>query len=156
MKCHAIFGLVLLSLTAGCFTETRSFSLTVKNDWDQPVTICVTKTHSPPEQGWESPEELIAPPHPPSDQTPPGALIQPGQTATRPEFKGSFDPARGRAYLRIYAGKLTLSQMNAISPGNPDRMDIVLEPGPNRIEIRSAPGDQMTALRITGAWPTTH
>ena len=155
IKLHATLLLLMLLLTTGCFNQTRTFSLAVKNDLDQPVTICLTKTHGPPEQGWESPEQLIQPPHPASDQTPPGAVIEPGQTATRPEFTGVFDPNRGRAYLRIYVGKPTLTAMNAISPGNPDRMDFPLEPGPNRIEIRNAPGGQMSALRISGAWPTT-
>jgi hypothetical protein len=145
----------ILLFSSGCFTETRTYSISVKNELSTPVSVCVTKTHGPPERGWESPEELIEPPHPASDQKPPGTVIPPGKISNKPPFSGDFDPARGRAFLRVYAGTPNLSEMNAISPGSTDRMDIPLEPGLNRIEIKTAENGGMTAVRVNGLWPAT-
>ena len=62
---------------------------------------------------------------------------------------------RGRAFLRVYLGTPTLTEMNAISPGSADRMDLALDPGLNRIEIKPADGGGMTAVRVNGPWPAT-
>ena len=158
MKPRAMFCLLLplMMLTTGCFTATRTFSMSVKNELDKPVWICVTKTHSPSERGWESPEELIEPPHPASDQRAPGMGIPPGKTLNAPPFTGEFDPERGRAILRVYAGTPTLTEMNAISPGSGSRMDIPLDDGLNRIEIKLAASGGMTAAHVNGPWPATH
>jgi len=147
--------LSLLFITGGCFTETRTYSLAVKNDLDIPVSVCLTKSHSPPQLGWEAPEDLILPPHSPSEQTPPGWVLPPSKTLTVQPFTGDFDPNQGRAFLRVYAGHPTLTQMNAISPGSADRMDVPLDQGLNRIEIKPAENGGMTAMRIIGPWPAT-
>jgi hypothetical protein len=154
MKFHAMLCLSMLLFAGGCFTETRSYSISVKNELSTPVSICLTKAHGPPERGWESPEELIQPPHPASDQKPPGAMIPPGKTAER-VVQGDFDPSRGRAFLRVYAGTPNLTEMNAISPGSADRMDIPLDPGLNQIEIKTAETGGMTAVHVNGLWPAT-
>jgi hypothetical protein len=72
-----------------------------------------------------------------------------------PPFTGRFDPDRGRAFLRVYAGTPNLTQMNAISQGSPDRLDVPLEEGQNRIEIKPAEDGSMTAERVIGPWPAT-
>ena len=155
MKCYAILFLALIIFLPGCFTETRTFSMSVKNELATPVSVCVTKTHGPSQRGWESPEELIAPPRPASEQTPPGIVIPPGKTLNASRFTGEFDPDRGRAFLRVYAGTPNLTGMNAISPGSADRMDVPLDQGLNRIEIKQAENGGMTAVRVTGPWPAT-
>jgi hypothetical protein len=155
MPCVSVFCLPVLLFASGCFTETRTYSMSVKNDLAAPVSVCVTKTHGPPEPGWESPEELIQPPHPASDQRPPGMVIPAGKTLNAPPFTGDFDPVSGRAFLRIYAGTPSLTEMNAISPGSSDRMDVPLEPGLNRIEIKQAENGGMTAVRANRPWPAT-
>jgi len=148
-------SLILLLTATGCFTETRTYSMAVRNQLASPVSVCVTKDYGPYEKMWESPEEMIEPPHPASDQTPPGMVIPPGKTLNAPPFTGKFVPDRGRAYLRIYFGTPTLTQMNAISPGNPDRLDVPLDEGLNRIEIKTGEDGKMTAARVIGPWPTT-
>ncbi len=160
MNSHSTVCLsLLLPLTLlgapGCFSETRTYSMQVKNDLDTPVSVCVTKAHSPPELGWEAPEDLILPPHAPSEQKPPGMVIPPGKTLTAPPFKGKFDPDRGQAFLRVYMGEPSLTQMNAISVGSPDRLDVPLDPGHNRIIIKPAHDGGMTAVHVTGPWPAT-
>jgi hypothetical protein len=147
--------LLLMVLTGGCFGETRQYSMSVRNDLSTPISVCLTKTYGPEEDLWESPEQLIQPPRPATDQTPPGIVIPPGKTASRPSFTGVFDPDRGRAFLRVYAGTPDLTQMNAISRGSPDRLDVPLEIGMNRIDIRPGDGGAMTAVRVDGPWPTT-
>jgi hypothetical protein len=148
-------SLLLLITATGCFTETRTYSMSVRNQLATPVSVCVTKDYGPEEPLWESPEEMIEPPHPATDQTPPGKVIPPGKTLTAPPFTGKFDPDRGRAYLRIYYGTPTLTQMNAIDAGNPDRLDVPLDEGFNRIEIKPGEGGKMTAERVIGPWPAT-
>jgi hypothetical protein len=82
-------------------------------------------------------------------------VIPAGKTLNAPPFTGRFDPDRGRAFLRVYAGTPNLTQMNAIDAGNPDRLDVPLEVGMNRIEIKLGEDGNMTAMRVTGPWPTT-
>jgi hypothetical protein len=155
MNRNLIASFVLLIAATGCFTETRTYSMSVRNRLATPVSVCVTKDYGPYEPLWESPEDKIEPPHPASDQTPPGIVIPPGKTLSAPPFTGKFDPDRGRAYLRIYNGTPTLTQMTAISPGNPDRLDVPLDEGLNRIEIKTGEDGRMTAARVTGPWPST-
>jgi hypothetical protein len=146
---------ILLVMGVGCVTETRTYTLAVRNGLNSPVSICLTKTYGPDEDVWISPEELVEPPHPATDQKPPGAVLLPGQTATRGPFTGEFDPYRGRAFLRVYLGTPNLVQMSAISKGSPDRLDVPLDVGMNQIEIKDGEGGRMTAVRVTGPWPTT-
>jgi hypothetical protein len=155
MKCYATLICCLLFFTTGCFTQTRTFSLSVKNELATPVTVCVTKTNSPSQLGWEAPEDLILPPHSPAEQAPPGWVIPPSKTLTVAPFTGKFDPDMGRAFLRVYAGKPTLTQMNAMSAGSPDRIDVPLDQGLNRIEIKPAEDGGLTAARVMGPWPAS-
>jgi hypothetical protein len=82
-------------------------------------------------------------------------VIPPGKTLNGPPFTGRFDRDRGRAFLRVYAGTPNLTQMNAISPGSPDRLDVPLDLGMNRIEIKKGENGSMTAEKVEGEWPTT-
>jgi hypothetical protein len=154
MNLRPLLSLAMLSLLIGC-TETRRYTLAVRNSLNTPVSICLTKMYGPEESGWESPEQMAAPPHPASDQATPGTHIPPGKTAKLPEITGQFDRNRGRAILRIYAGDLTLSQMNAVSSGSVNRIDVPLDRGENRVEIKEAEDGGMTAVKVTGAWPAT-
>ncbi len=155
MNARVLTLVALLLLCGGCATETRTYSLIVRNELTTPVEVCVTKMYGPDEAGWESPEQLAAPPHPASDQTAPGAVLQPGKTATRGQFTGRFDRDRGRAILRIYAGTPTLTEMNAISSGSENRVDIPLLQGENRLAILRDEEGRIKAVRVSGAWPAT-
>ncbi len=147
MKRRPLLCLLLLFAT-GCFSETRTYSVMVRNRLDTPVTICMTKTNGPVEPDWLSPETLAAPPHPATDNRPPGAVIPPGKTAIRNGIAGRFYSADGRATLRVYAGNPNLSEMNAISRGNADRLDIPLYPGQNSFEISQASNGLMHATEV--------
>jgi hypothetical protein len=154
LPARAIFLLVMLGLGTGCL-ETRTYTLTVHNSLPTDVSICVTKRNGPMERGWESPEQLAAPPHPASDQKTPGVIVPAGKTANSGSFSGQFDHAGGRAILRVYAGRPTLTEMNAISVGSVNRLDVPLDEGANRIEIKQAADGSMTAMRMPGPGPAT-
>jgi hypothetical protein len=152
MPLRVALSVVLLGLAAGCL-ETRTYSLIVHNTLPTDVSICVTKRNGPPERGWESPEQLIEPPHPASDQRPPGVIVPAGKTASSLGFTGAFDPGRGRAILRIYAGRPTLTEMNAVSIGSRNRVDVPLDQGMNRIEVKQAEDGTMTAIHLPVTQP---
>jgi hypothetical protein len=141
-----------VSATAGC-SETRLYQLSVRNDLPVPVTVCLTKSKGSAEAGWVSPEQLALPPHPASDNTPPGFVIPPGRVANRPQVQGEFDPSTGRAYLRVYQGTPGLNEMIGIGPDSPRRVDVLLHSGPNRFTIEANEDGKLTVVR-TAANPT--
>jgi hypothetical protein len=151
MKTAPLLCLLLLCCQ-GC-TETRTFSMSVRNDLPGPVSVCPTKTYGPLEKGWESPEDLAGPPNPAGLETPPGMVIPPGKRLEAPPFKGEFPTERGSAVLRVYAGTPNLTQMNAISVGSVNRLDIPLTPGPNFIDIKPGVDGGMTYERLNGPVP---
>ena len=139
--------MVLLGAAAGVgCTETQTYSISVRNATPGPVTVCLTKTYGPSEPGWESPEEMAGPAYPASDEQPPGVVVAPGRTAAEGPIPGEFYKDRGRAVLRVYAGTPTLNQMNAISPGSLDRLDVPLHPGGNRVVVEQGYDGRMHAV----------
>lgn len=139
---------VLVGLTAvGCSSaRTETFNVEVQNNSIHPLTITLAKNGPPYEQAWASPEDLaIETPklRERRDQWQGSAtgmtLIPPGKSAGVSNVQGRFDP-QTKAYLRIYTGNLTLSQMLARSAGNPLRLDIQLMPGTNRLIVNDTPG----------------
>ena len=156
MKLRSLLCLGLLSIAAGCFNQTLSYSLSVKNSLSKPVSICTTKYHGPDEDGWESPEELADVTRPAADNRPPGVVIPPGRTVTNNTLTGSFDRETGQAILRVYAGTPNLSQMNAISRGSINRLDVPLYPGWNGLVIGSDADGYMTATRLDAPTQSGH
>lgn len=153
MKLPTLVPFISLPLLVGCLSETRTYSLSVRNGLDTPIRVCLTKTNGPPEPGWETPEELAAPPHPASDQRQPGVLLRSGQTATKSDVVGDFDRRFGRAFLRVYRGDPTLTEMNAISAGSVNRVDVPLSPGMNRLVIITGSDGRMSTDRPTSTEP---
>ena len=98
----SVVAAALALAAVGC-TETRTYTVAVRNDLDRPVTVCLTKTYGPAEDGWESPEEAAGPDHPASDERPPGVVVRPGKTAREGPISGEFYRDRGRAVLRVYS-----------------------------------------------------
>ena len=78
-----------------------------------------------------------------------------GQNVERPAVYRAVRSRPGPGIFAVYAGTPNLTQMNAISQGSPDRLDVPLEVGENRIEIKSAEDGNMTAERVIGPWPAT-
>ena len=143
----AALGLVL---AVGC-TETRTYSLSVRNATARPVTVCLTKSYGPAEAGWESPEQVAGPAYPASDEGVPGTVVRPGQTASEGPVAGEFYNDRGRAVLRVYAGTPSLNQMNAMSPGSLDRLDVPLHAGGNALVVRDGDDGRMHVMSAAAA-----
>jgi hypothetical protein len=118
--------LILAALLTGCGTTKTTFDVALKNATSRPLTVGFVKDGPPSGPEWASPESYAL--WPPSRQpTLWGSIIEPGRTANV-RVTGEF--AQGEAaYLRVYAGEHTLSELLAISRGTGDRLDLALEPG---------------------------
>lgn len=113
--------------------ETRSFDVTVKNASSKPVTIWLCKDGPAWENGWKSPEDLAIE-KPTADERINGMIVMPGESMGTGNMKGKF-AAETNAILRVYVGQRKLSELLAMSRGNPDRVDAVLGRGVNSLVI---------------------
>jgi len=125
---------VLALASAGCESiTTRSYDLTIQNHLSRPITLFLTKDGPPDEPGWQSPEELaanaISLDHPHD-----GQIVGPGQTMVFDNIQGQFRQGT-TAILRVYEKTGRLEDIAALSPGNPERTDVILVPGVNNIVI---------------------
>ena len=141
MRTIALLSTLLLALVAvGCSSDTKtySFQVSVKNATNRPITIWLVKDGPPVEQGWRSPEQL-AMSLPGHEERISGAVIPPGKSADTGTREGKFAPGT-YAWLRVYDGPQRLSEILAISRGNPARLDVPLDPGICRIVIKDQAG----------------
>ena len=140
MRIIALLSTLLLVLVGmGCSsTKTYSFQVSVKNDTTRPLTVWLVKEGPPEEQGWRSPEQL-ARSVPQQEERIGGRMLPPGKTADTGTVTGKFQPG-SYAWLRVYDGPQHLSEILAISRGNPSRLDIPLDPGVTRIIIKDKAG----------------
>ena len=122
-----------LLVAVGCASQ-QTFDVTVTNRVGEPITVWMTKTLSPPdahyEPGW-MPPEVAAVGTTDTDKLG-GVAIQPGDTA-HTALKGTMAP-NDVAILRVYRAT-DLNSILAITHGNPDRLDIPLDPGKTDIDI---------------------
>lgn len=144
---RSAFGLFLLlalsAVSTGCAsTRTDTFDIEVRNATAKPLTLSLAKDGPPYEAAWARPEDAaIETPQLRErwvgGETGMGQLLAPGKTAFIKELHGKFAD-RSHGYVRAYAGDLSksISQMLARGPDSPDRVDVPLMPGPNRIVIR--------------------
>lgn len=147
MKYLAILSVMFF--VVGCGPETKQYKVALKNDTPQPLLIGLAKSDGPFEELWASPEELAI-----SDaqgaQRLWGRVVPPGKSASTPIVSGKFYPGDG-GWLRIYAGigkrSVDFSGLLAISRGDPNRLDIRLQPGYNAFIIRDTDGN-LTAIRV--------
>lgn len=154
MRTLGLLSTLLLALVAvGCSdTKTYNFQISVKNATDRPITIWLVKEGPPVEKGWRSPEQLAmsVPSH---DERISGRVVPPGQTADTSTVEGKFQPG-SYAWLRVYDnGPQHLSQILAISRGDPARQDVPLEPGINNLIVTDQAG--RIAVRPNHEAPTT-
>lgn len=127
----------LLVLLAGCSsTRSYTFDVAVSNDLQQPITIWLTKDGPPYEDGWLAPEDLAIASEK-SGEMIGGVVLQPGDVAHK-TVQGKFDPGTV-AVLRIYRA-VGFNNILAISKGNPNRLDIVLQPGPDYFSVNDKGG----------------
>lgn len=128
-----LLPLLALAILTGCGPSTRSYSVTVENRAQIPMTVWLTKDGGPLERDWASPEELAT--YGTSKDTPiTGVVIPPGKTGVMDERTGKFDRGAS-AVLRVYRGQKLFNDMLATGRGSPDRTDLPLEPGPNTVII---------------------
>jgi hypothetical protein len=119
---------VTLLLSIGCSQyEKRTFTIEVKNNSARPVTLGLVKVGPPWEVQWESPADRAIM-DPGNTGIGWGTLLQPGKTAYIDTVTALFAP-RTVAYLRVYTGALSLTDMLAISPESRNRHDIRLREG---------------------------
>lgn len=139
---RTILALSLLCVMVGC-ASTRTYDVAVKNQTDDWLTIGLVKDGGPFQPDWESPESALS-----NDRKPSAVMwehVPPGKTADTGEIKGRFF-RDSQAILRVYEGKLGLEGMMAISRDQPNRVDLALHPGLNRLEI-DRKGEQLVASR---------
>ncbi len=141
MRPSAIARLLLLlaaCASTGCATRTDTFDVTVRNDSAQPVTVWLTKVGGPEEDGWRSPES-IAINFVVEDEPIGGVVVPAGNTAATGKRKAKLDPD-ARAVLRVYRGEIKLSELLANGTDSPNRADVTLYPGENRLVVTDAAG----------------
>lgn len=134
-----------LCLMVGCAQmsmEHRTFELTVENHSSKEVIVWLTKNGPAWEKGWKSPEDLaIESPH--ADERVAGVIVPAGKTAYTGKVSGSFAPDTS-AILRVYCNGKKLSELLAMGHGNPNRVDVTLDPGVSKLQVRDeGPGIQV-------------
>jgi hypothetical protein len=119
--------LAALALSGGC-AQTRRYNVEVMNQTSEPITIGLAKDGGPFEPHLASPEEVAVGTPAADENLWPSEVVTPGRTGfTRVE--GKFD-GHSELLLRIYAGKLTLSEILSIGRGSTERVETVLRPEP--------------------------
>jgi hypothetical protein len=128
--------LILALLAIGC-APRLTFDLTVTNQTSRPITLGLVKDGPPFEPDFSGPEHFaIAAPAAP--QPPWGHVVPPGRSIDSGHITGSF-PDDTHAYARIYAGEHSNAELMAISEPSPDRLEILIYPGPNKIIVTDTP-----------------
>lgn len=140
MRTIALLSTLLLVLVGlGCSdTKTYNFQVSVQNATTRPITVWLVKEGPPEEQGWRSPEQMAIS-APQQEERIGGRVLPPGKTADTGTVTGKFLPG-SYAWLRVYDGPTHLSEILAISRGNPSRLDIPLDPGVSQIVIKDKAG----------------
>lgn len=150
MNFRLLPALLLALVAAACTSQTRTFDVNVRNDTSQPITVWLTKDGPPPEDGWLSPEQL-AEINPVESEVIAGQVVPPGKTASTGPRTGKFE-GETMAWLRVYIGSPTFTQMLAISRRSVNRLDILLDIGKNDIVITDRTG-RVTAERADNQPP---
>ncbi len=124
--------------SVGCATRTETFDVSVRNESAGPVTVWLTKTGGPEENGWRTPES-IAINFVVEDEKIGGVIVPAGNTAAHETTKGKFAPD-SYAVLRVYRGEMKLSELLANGKDSPNRADVILHPGFNRLIVTDTTG----------------
>ncbi len=148
-----IFAALLLG-TVGCMSEKRTYQVSVQNQLSVPITVWLVKENGPAESKWLSPED-IGMANPISDENLPDIVVPPGKTATRPPLEGKFDKDRGRAYLRVYQGTPSLTEMLASDKGEMNRLDLLLDPGVRNDFVVDDHAGYLSATKIPATEPSS-
>ncbi|MBC7783640.1 MAG: hypothetical protein H7144_07350 [Burkholderiales bacterium] len=123
---------VMFTALVGCIPTTRTYSVSVRNDAAEPMTVWLTKDGPPAEAGWLSPEQIVI--NGMVKSMPIGAVVPAGKTADMVPVDGKFHSGTN-AVLRVYRGQKLFDNLLAIGSGSPNRTDVMLEPGENLIVV---------------------
>lgn len=125
--------LPLLALLVGCGPETRSYNVTVQNNATEPMTLWLTKSGSPLEKNWISPEDLAVLRMDKGSKLP-GTVIPVGERRGIGPIAGKF-AGGSQAVLRVYRGQRKFDELLSMNADSPNRTDVQLVPGNNEILI---------------------
>lgn len=125
-------------VSVGCATRTETFDVSVRNESAGPITIWLTKTGGPEENGWRTPES-IAINFIVEDEKIGGVIVPANNTASTGKTKGKFD-RDSYAVLRVYRGEMKMSELLANGTDSPNRADLILDPGLNRLVVTDTAG----------------
>jgi hypothetical protein len=126
-------------MLVGCQSyQTRVYDVSVKNYSSGPITIWLTKSGPPYEEGWMAPEDIAVESPKEADRIIGGVIVPAGKTADTGPIQGRFE-APTRAILRVYGGKLTFDQLLASSEHDKNRVDIGLHPGKSELVVTGTP-----------------
>ena len=143
----ALLALLALAMLAGCSADTRTYSVSVRNNTPRTVTLVLTKTAGPVEDRWASAEQIAEGQS--SGGAPHGmAVVGPGRSADVSNISGKF-PGSAQAVLRVYGGEPSYGDMLKIVPGR-QRADFTLSPGRNDLVVRSVPAGLVIEPRPGG------
>src|SRR5271155_5728511 len=132
-RLHPVLAFVGL-MAVGCASQ-RNFDVTVTNRVGDPITVWMTKAKpvagNEYERGW-MPPEVAAVGTVGSSRSLGGVAVEPGETA-HTNLTGAI-ASDDVAILRVYRAA-DLNAILALNRGNPDRLDIPLDPGKTDIDI---------------------
>jgi hypothetical protein len=124
-----------VGLTAVGCASRQNFDVTVTNRLGDPITVWMTKAKPVAgddyERGW-MPPEVVAIGTVGSSRSLGGVAVEPGETA-HTNLTGTI-ANDDVAVLRVYRAA-DLNAILALNRGNPDRLDIPLDPGKTDIDI---------------------
>ena len=113
----------------GCHSyETRAYDVMVRNDSPVPIVVWLTKDGPPYEQAWLSPEDIAIETPQQRDRSMHWTTIDPGREQGTHTIKGQFEP-NTEAVLRVYMNAVQFSDLVAIGPKSPSRVDLTLPRG---------------------------
>jgi hypothetical protein len=138
------FALLLGALLVGCAPKA-SFSVSVTNQTDRPITVGMVKEGEPEEAAFATPEQMALASPIVADH-PWGHVVPPGRTMDSPAVTGDF-PQGSAAYLRVYGGEHSNAELLATGRDSPDRTDVLLFPGHNEVTVRTDDTGRLRATR---------
>ena len=143
-------ALLLAALFAVGCAETRSYSISVKNATSGPLTIGQVKRGGPFEDLWATPKD-VAVRVPASKERAWGVTLPAGKTAHAGPLTGKFNSGAS-AWMLVFRGDPSLNEILATSSGNPNRLNLPLDPGPNDFVVTESNG-RLTAERLNPVSP---
>ncbi len=129
--------LVALTFAVGC-ASTQTYEVAVHNQTAKPVTLWLTKSGGQIEEGWVSPEQLLASSRG-DELSYDKADVPPGKTGYVDKISGHF-PTGVFAVLRVYRGSLTLDDILRDIKNELPRTNYQLTPGKNDLAVTDEHG----------------